>query len=146
MTLTPRKDAEYCTRVNSAVDVPPTVGGNHESPVLRDRGTGVFSGRGGDRRHSSGYDARARAGAANPQNRAGLGFSHPKVVPYPSSIHSDEVFPTSAMSTAIVIEPRFAEGHYERFPELFAELVGLKVDALTMCAWLSWEIKAYLRL
>jgi len=28
----------------------------------------------------------------------------------------------------IVIEPRFAEGHYERFPDLFAELLRLKVD------------------
>ena len=32
----------------------------------------------------------------------------------------------------IVIEPRFAEGHYERFPELFAELVRLKVDVLVV--------------
>ncbi len=32
----------------------------------------------------------------------------------------------------IVIEPRFAEGHYERFPEIFAELVGLKVDVLVV--------------
>ena len=32
----------------------------------------------------------------------------------------------------IVIEPRFAEGHYERFPELFAELVSLKVDVLVV--------------
>ena len=32
----------------------------------------------------------------------------------------------------VVIEPRFAEGHYERFPELFAELVRLKVDVLAV--------------
>jgi putative tryptophan/tyrosine transport system substrate-binding protein len=32
----------------------------------------------------------------------------------------------------IVIEPRFAEGHYERFPDIFAELVGLKVDVLAV--------------
>jgi putative tryptophan/tyrosine transport system substrate-binding protein len=32
----------------------------------------------------------------------------------------------------IVIESRFAEGHYERFPEIFAELVGLKVDVLAV--------------
>jgi putative tryptophan/tyrosine transport system substrate-binding protein len=32
----------------------------------------------------------------------------------------------------IVIEPRFAEGQYERFPELFAELVSLKVDVLAV--------------
>ena len=32
----------------------------------------------------------------------------------------------------IVIEPRFAEGHYERFPEILAELVGLRVDVLAV--------------
>jgi putative ABC transport system substrate-binding protein len=32
----------------------------------------------------------------------------------------------------VAIEPRFAEGHYERFPELFAELVRLKVDVLAV--------------
>ncbi|WER49655.1 ABC transporter substrate-binding protein [Cupriavidus sp. WKF15] len=32
----------------------------------------------------------------------------------------------------IVIEPRFAEGHYERFPEIFSELVGLKIDVLAV--------------
>lgn len=32
----------------------------------------------------------------------------------------------------IVIEARFAEGQYERFPELFAELVRLKVDVLAV--------------
>ena len=32
----------------------------------------------------------------------------------------------------IVIEARFAEGHYERFPEIFAELVRLKVDVLVV--------------
>ena len=32
----------------------------------------------------------------------------------------------------IVIESRFAEGQYERFPQLFAELVGLKVDVLVV--------------
>jgi putative ABC transport system substrate-binding protein len=32
----------------------------------------------------------------------------------------------------IVIEPRFAEGHYERFPDIFAELVGLKVDVIAV--------------
>ena len=32
----------------------------------------------------------------------------------------------------VVVEARFAEGHYERFPELFAELVGLKVDLLAV--------------
>ena len=32
----------------------------------------------------------------------------------------------------ILIEPRFAEGHYERFPDIFAELVGLKVDVLAV--------------
>ncbi len=32
----------------------------------------------------------------------------------------------------IIIESRFAEGHYERFPEIFAELVRLKVDVLVV--------------
>jgi putative ABC transport system substrate-binding protein len=32
----------------------------------------------------------------------------------------------------VIIEPRFAEGHYERFPEIFAELLGLKVDVLVV--------------
>jgi putative ABC transport system substrate-binding protein len=32
----------------------------------------------------------------------------------------------------ILIEPRFAEGNYERFPDIFAELVGLKVDVLAV--------------
>jgi putative tryptophan/tyrosine transport system substrate-binding protein len=32
----------------------------------------------------------------------------------------------------IVIEARFAEGHYERFPEIFAELLRLKVDVLVV--------------
>jgi putative ABC transport system substrate-binding protein len=32
----------------------------------------------------------------------------------------------------ILVEPRFAEGHYERFPDIFAELVGLKVDVLAV--------------
>jgi len=32
----------------------------------------------------------------------------------------------------IVIEPRFAEGQYERFPELTAELVRLKVDVIAL--------------
>jgi len=32
----------------------------------------------------------------------------------------------------VIIEPRFAEGHYERFPDLFAELVRLKVDVLAV--------------
>ncbi len=32
----------------------------------------------------------------------------------------------------ILIEPRFAEGHYERFPDIFSELVGLKVDMLVV--------------
>lgn len=32
----------------------------------------------------------------------------------------------------IVIEPRFAEGQYERFPEIIAELVRLKVDVLVV--------------
>jgi putative ABC transport system substrate-binding protein len=32
----------------------------------------------------------------------------------------------------VVIEPRFAEGHYERFPDIFAELVGLKVDVIAV--------------
>jgi ABC-type uncharacterized transport system substrate-binding protein len=32
----------------------------------------------------------------------------------------------------VVIEPRFAEGHYERFPEIFAELIRLKVDVLAV--------------
>jgi putative ABC transport system substrate-binding protein len=32
----------------------------------------------------------------------------------------------------VVIEPRFAEGHYERFPEIFQELAGLKVDILAV--------------
>ena len=32
----------------------------------------------------------------------------------------------------IVIEPRFAEGQYERFPELFAELVRLNVDIVAV--------------
>jgi putative ABC transport system substrate-binding protein len=31
---------------------------------------------------------------------------------------------------SIVIEYRFAEGRYERLPELSAELVGLKVDVI----------------
>ncbi len=32
----------------------------------------------------------------------------------------------------ILIEPRFAEGHYERFPGIFSELIGLKVDVLVV--------------
>ncbi len=32
----------------------------------------------------------------------------------------------------IIIESRFAEGHYERFPEIFAELIRLKVDVLAV--------------
>jgi putative ABC transport system substrate-binding protein len=32
----------------------------------------------------------------------------------------------------VVIEPRFAEGQYERFPYLFAELVRLKVDVIAV--------------
>lgn len=32
----------------------------------------------------------------------------------------------------VVIEPRFAEGQYERFPDLFAELVRLKVDIIAV--------------
>jgi putative tryptophan/tyrosine transport system substrate-binding protein len=32
----------------------------------------------------------------------------------------------------IIIEPRFAEGHYERFPDIFAELLRLKVDVLVV--------------
>src|ERR1700674_3894609 len=32
----------------------------------------------------------------------------------------------------IVIEPRFAEGQYERFPDLLAELVRLKVDVIAV--------------
>jgi len=32
----------------------------------------------------------------------------------------------------IIIEPRFAEGQYERFPELTAELVRLKVDVIAL--------------
>lgn len=32
----------------------------------------------------------------------------------------------------IVIEPRFAEGQYERFPDLFAELLRLKVDVIVV--------------
>jgi putative ABC transport system substrate-binding protein len=32
----------------------------------------------------------------------------------------------------VVIEARFAEGQYERFPDLFAELVRLKVDVLAV--------------
>ncbi len=32
----------------------------------------------------------------------------------------------------VVIEPRFAEGHYERFPEIFAELLRLKVDLVAV--------------
>src|ERR1700757_2629202 len=32
----------------------------------------------------------------------------------------------------IVIESRFAEGHYDRFPEIFAELIRLKVDVLAV--------------
>jgi putative ABC transport system substrate-binding protein len=32
----------------------------------------------------------------------------------------------------IVIESSFAEGHYERFPQIFGELAGLKVDVLAV--------------
>jgi putative tryptophan/tyrosine transport system substrate-binding protein len=32
----------------------------------------------------------------------------------------------------IIIEPRFAEGQYERFPELAAELVRLNVDVIAL--------------
>jgi putative ABC transport system substrate-binding protein len=32
----------------------------------------------------------------------------------------------------VVIEPRFAEGQYERFPDLLAELVRLKVDVIAL--------------
>jgi putative tryptophan/tyrosine transport system substrate-binding protein len=32
----------------------------------------------------------------------------------------------------VVIEPRFADGHYERFPDILAELLSLKVDILVV--------------
>lgn len=32
----------------------------------------------------------------------------------------------------VVIEPRFAEGQYERFPEIFADLLSAKVDVLVV--------------
>jgi putative tryptophan/tyrosine transport system substrate-binding protein len=32
----------------------------------------------------------------------------------------------------IIIEPRFADGQYERIPELAAELVGLKMDVIAV--------------
>lgn len=32
----------------------------------------------------------------------------------------------------VAIEPRFAEGHYERFPEIFAELLRLKVNVVAV--------------
>jgi putative ABC transport system substrate-binding protein len=32
----------------------------------------------------------------------------------------------------VIIEPRFAEGRYDRFPEIFAELLRLKVDVLVV--------------
>ncbi|MFM0136255.1 ABC transporter substrate-binding protein [Caballeronia grimmiae] len=32
----------------------------------------------------------------------------------------------------IVIESRFAEGHYERFPEILSELIDLKIDVLAV--------------
>src|SRR5574342_173325 len=32
----------------------------------------------------------------------------------------------------ILIEPRFADGHYERFSAIFSELVGLNVDVLVV--------------
>lgn len=32
----------------------------------------------------------------------------------------------------IVIEPRFAEGHYERFPDIFSELASLNIDVLAV--------------
>jgi putative ABC transport system substrate-binding protein len=32
----------------------------------------------------------------------------------------------------VAIEPRFAEGHYERFPEVFAELLRLKVNVVAV--------------
>jgi putative tryptophan/tyrosine transport system substrate-binding protein len=32
----------------------------------------------------------------------------------------------------VIIEPRFAEGHYERFPDLIAELVRLKVNVIAV--------------
>jgi putative ABC transport system substrate-binding protein len=32
----------------------------------------------------------------------------------------------------IVIVPRFAEGHYERFPEIFSELASLKINVLAV--------------
>jgi hypothetical protein len=32
----------------------------------------------------------------------------------------------------IVLEPRFAEGKYERFPELASELLRLKVDVIAL--------------
>jgi putative ABC transport system substrate-binding protein len=32
----------------------------------------------------------------------------------------------------IVIEPRFAEGHYDRFPQIFSELLALHVDVLAV--------------
>lgn len=33
---------------------------------------------------------------------------------------------------SVLIEPRFAEGHYERFPDIFAELLKLKLDVLVV--------------
>lgn len=42
----------------------------------------------------------------------------------------------------VVIEPRFAEGHYERFPDIFAELVGLKVDVIVVTgAVTKWDFE-----
>jgi len=32
----------------------------------------------------------------------------------------------------VVIEPRFAEGHYDRLPEIFADLIGRKVEVLAV--------------
>jgi hypothetical protein len=32
----------------------------------------------------------------------------------------------------IAIEPRFAEGQYDRFPDLLAELIRLKVDIIAV--------------
>ena len=49
-------------------------------------------------------------------------------------MHSGKVSPNLGYVDGqnIVIEPRFAEGQYERFPGLLAELVGLKVDVLAV--------------
>jgi len=58
-----------------------------------------------------------------------LRFSHLRAVHYPSFDAFKQGLADLGYidGQSIVIEPRFAEGQYDRFPEILAELVRLKV-------------------